>query len=1266
MNFLNRIVLLFYMLYTVIQTISIQRNAQYLKLFAVVFTILMAAISLQAQEREVRYERKYKFDSAYLSKTQEPVEQLFQKLNSNILKDGSLQNFADSNFGQLVLPLSAEELASGKRVIKEVIFSPDNATFIFNKYEISYKGYCYFLVDNATGQLIETFRNVRQLEYSKNGEWLIILFHNSWAIYSLKTKKNVFQTAYKQINFQDYEPDNILNLNSDLIIVLEQLAENDTKGHMFSFSNGKIIHVFRDINNSVQTSFDGRMIGYTIFSKINSKSSSKIWTSVIFDLHKNQEVLRFKKSMFEAWSGHSLECLIADEQGVFAYEFINRTKRYFVKSQDVRILPESYQYGFSDSFIFSKPHPFSPFDDGKIKIYNRLTGFLVKEIKGIDIRLYPANHDYFIIEKYNDGDVLYRAKDLNDVLTAKENENLYISNSGNYLIIGQGESGMKTIIDLKSSVRLFSNEQFDYFNEINGELISKREGYLLEFKSITNKNRRFYYANCEGWMCFDSRNFYDCSESFKNQIYFVGKTNKSNNWRDAWPIAHRDTRFFSQNLWSEGGKSTYDENIVVKVPLYRPYYNIVSAMVQEKESVEFHFCLKAHENNSADGQQDLICSINTVPPEMVEKWIKSKIINKNMFIKEGPSYNSMGLIFPGRKFEIPQITLGSYVAKKVQFTIEPWPRSPTLGSDFFKPFSIKSYKSDTELILIPKKFPEQKELIIKGKQIPTGCVINRFYTYTGAAARVKQFTRDYVEYSDGTKEYCSNWTYIGGRFNFTREELKSIDVPKVSFVVNSKTQRVNLDNYSAKPLKIIKASILYQYDIWDETGAELLFSYFADYFGGYLAITPDGYYTKSKNFSGKVAIMIQDTLYEISQLNDNFYNPNVINSLLLNQSVNNRHKYNLQRGLAAPPKVELLTTDTMKTRGQGFEITPQEEQFNLNIRISSRGGGILGYRMFNNSKLLYDVTVSEGSNTNTLNASLSISPVTGNNQIKIVAYSMDNTASEPLLVKYYKTAPEDYIKKPNLYAIMVGINNYQNANYNLKYAVQDMQSFSDTVTHISRTLFDSMSIVSFTNKTANRDAIADAFKQIGQRAKPDDVFVFYYAGHGISSEHDGNSDFHFVLHQVTQMNDAKNCGDYGISGTEFKSFLKNIQANKQLCFIDACNSGAITKGFDVRSASKENAIAKLNRYTGCAIFASTNQYQYATELDLLGHGIFTYALLQGLSGKAAGSDCQITVSGIKLFLDNEVPRYTQQYRGTEQYPSTSLYGQDFPFGLRCR
>ena len=1049
----------------------------------------VAATNLQAQDKGLVYKVQYEFDSAFLTQPQEPVQQLFQKLHNEIVSVGPVHHLADSNFGQLVLPLSAEELGSGSKHISDFLFSPDNSTFLFQKYESSYKSYSYFLINNTSGQRIENFRNVRQIKYSKTGDCLIITFINTWAIYSLKSNSIVFQKEYSQMHYENgYEPDNILLLNDDLIIILEHQATIGELGYLFSLSTGQIVHTFKEgdadnmsnnasPHNNAQVSFDGTMLGFTAYSKVKNT-----YYGVIFDLQKRKEVLRLKQSLFRAWAGQSAECIIADEKGVFTYQLQSRQKKYFVNGIDYL----NYYFGFNDSFIFCDPYQYA-FSEGKVKIYNHLTGALIKEIVGTSASINQANPDYFIVHRFNDGPVLYRMKNFSEVLSMKEKESISITNSGKYLIIGDASG--QSIVDLATSTRLLSRGNFNHFNEQTGDLIAIKSDCLLEFTTIDNKvDKRYYYANPDGWLCFDNYNHYDCSESFREQLYFVCNTFSTS--KPEWPIAHKDTRYFTPGLWSE------------------------SAL-----------------HPATTGKE--VC-----PPNAVTE--------KN------------------------------------------------------------------------------------------------------------------------TKYGFGNWQYEGSYLKYTKEKTQSIAVPKVSFIVDAETGKVDLDNFSAKPLKIIKASILYQCDVWDENGAALLFSYFVDYFGEYLAITPDGYYTKSKNFAGKVALKIQDTLYEISQLNENFYNPSILNALIMKQSVQSRYARNVQWGLAAPPKVEHLTTDTLTTRGETIALAAPKNQLTLNLRITNRGGGISSYRVFNNHKLLYDISLSDSAAQDTVYSAIRFMPSTGNNLIKIVAYSLDNTASEPLWVKYHKAATAGKVKKPNLYAIVVGINSYQNANYNLKYAVQDMQSFSDTISQISAALFDTVTMLSFTNSSATRTAILGAFEQLRQRATADDVFLFYYAGHGIATEQQGSADFHFVLHQVTQMNDAPNCAEYGLSGAEFKASLKNIQAQKQLCFIDACNSGAITQGFDVRSASKETALAKLNRYTGCAIFASTNQYQYASELDLLGHGVFTYALLEGLSGGAASSDCQITVSGIKLFLDNQVPRYTQQYRGTEQYPSATLFGQDFPFGLRCK
>lgn len=147
-------------------------------------------------------------------------------------------------------------------------------------------------------------------------------------------------------------------------------------------------------------------------------------------------------------------------------------------------------------------------------------------------------------------------------------------------------------------------------------------------------------------------------------------------------------------------KPAIDESNAVKVRIFKQgNSNMVAAMVQDMESVQFAF--------------DMMGKLTAVPAEVAAQWMKSKIINKGMFL-EGEKIRAGDVKLPSNKFEVPKITIGTYVVEKVQFTISDKVEQPTLGKSFFKPFKTESYKTDTELVLIPKKAPK------KPKPAPTG------------------------------------------------------------------------------------------------------------------------------------------------------------------------------------------------------------------------------------------------------------------------------------------------------------------------------------------------------------------------------------------------------------------------------------------------------------------------------------------------------------------------------------------------------------------
>ena len=58
--------------------------------------------------------------------------------------------------------------------------------------------------------------------------------------------------------------------------------------------------------------------------------------------------------------------------------------------------------------------------------------------------------------------------------------------------------------------------------------------------------------------------------------------------------------------------------------------------------------------------------------------------------------------------------------------------------------------------------------------------------------------------------------------------------------------------------------------------------------------------------------------------------------------------------------------------------------------------------------------------------------------------------------------------------------------------------------------------------------------------------------------------------------------------------------------------------------------------------------------------MFTYTLLQGLNGKAAGKGEAVTVLKLMGYIQEQLPEITKKYQQEAQYPVVDSRGMDFP------
>ena len=90
---------------------------------------------------------------------------------------------------------------------------------------------------------------------------------------------------------------------------------------------------------------------------------------------------------------------------------------------------------------------------------------------------------------------------------------------------------------------------------------------------------------------------------------------------------------------------------------------------------------------------------------------------------------------------------------------------------------------------------------------------------------------------------------------------------------------------------------------------------------------------------------------------------------------------------------------------------------------------------------------------------------------------------------------------------------------------------------------------------------------------------------------------------------------------------------------DAIQTAMLTRGM-----SEDTAMKVLSRAVGSTILSASTSIQEALE-GYNGHGLFTYVLTEGLSGKAdKGKSGYVKTTELADYVDNEVPILAEKFQ----------------------
>ena len=302
----------------------------------------------------------------------------------------------------------------------------------------------------------------------------------------------------------------------------------------------------------------------------------------------------------------------------------------------------------------------------------------------------------------------------------------------------------------------------------------------------------------------------------------------------------------------------------------------------------------------------------------------------------------------------------------------------------------------------------------------------------------------------------------------------------------------------------------------------------------------------------------------------------------------------------------------------------------------------------------------------------------GSNNFRAVALNTQRTESQPdeIVVNYNSGAnttpvntnpvngnevtisPVD--KNGTLHLVVVGINQYQNQKMVLNYALADATAFKNELEKDAKSIISTIKTYFVTDNAANKEGFENALNAVKQNAKPEDVFIFYYAGHGVIGK---DKEFYLVPNDVSDLKNVQaELENKGLPAKVLQKYAIDIAAQKQLFILDACQSAGAFNEMLSADGDQQKSIAMVSRSTGTHWMAASGAQQFANEFSQLGHGAFTYVLLEALKGSAAANK-QVTVNGLKNYLQLGVPELMKKYSGTLQYPASYGFGNDFPVEL---
>lgn len=437
--------------------------------------------------------------------------------------------------------------------------------------------------------------------------------------------------------------------------------------------------------------------------------------------------------------------------------------------------------------------------------------------------------------------------------------------------------------------------------------------------------------------------------------------------------------------------------------------------------------------------------------------------------------------------------------------------------------------------------------------------------------------------------------------------------------------------------------------LWNiHTGREIAqFINFID--GEWIVITPEGYYNSSANGDKHLNVRIGNNVYGIDQYRSAFYKPQIVEAALRLGDTQKAVTDIVGEQKAAMPTVATIQNIeppfiVIKSPEDGKKVDSTDTE--ISLYVEDRNQTIKSVKVYVNGRTVTGEeargvkvvsVIPEGKKS--LDLKIPVHLEKGENLIEVMAFNgfSEGRKSIRIYSETEKTAAKREVILPNLWILSIGINKYQDKNITpLSYAVADAEGIVEAFNNQKGKLFREIKSLIINDNSSikpSRDNITDNLDYV-KKAGHNDVVILFIAGHGIN---DDSGEFYFLPSDAVISEDGSIKKSKAISWRDIKAIL-DIPA-KKIIFADTCHSEGVS-GKKTRGVDNDRFVKELQE-ANAVIFTSSRGRELSQESDKWKHGAFTYALIEGINGKAdLIKDNKISMKELDTYVSETVPQIT--------------------------